>query len=193
MRVCGVLLLFLNYDWAVQVTSFMSTKPLLSARTVSRRVKALAKEITCAYKGKEIVVVGILKGAFVFMSDLIRHLNVPVTCDFIRVSSYGNRTHTGGVVRFEFDLTQPITGKHVLVVEDIVDTGLTLKFLLDNLRTRRPASLKVCTLLYKPARAQVSVPLDFLGFTIPNKFVVGYGLDVAGKYRNLPYVAAVKE
>ncbi|MDQ7779109.1 MAG: hypoxanthine phosphoribosyltransferase [Planctomycetota bacterium] len=167
--------------------------PLISAEGISRRVRELAAEVSKTYAGNEIVAVGILKGAFVFMADLVRHLTVPVSCDFIRVSSYGDAKTSGGIVRFEFDVTQPLTDKHVLLIEDIVDTGLTLSYLCENFRTRKPASLRICALLHKPARTRVEVPLDFVGFTIPDKFVVGYGLDVAGKYRNLPFVGVVSE
>ncbi len=137
----------------------------------------------------ELVAVGILKGSLLFMADLVREIRVPLYCDFLRVASYEGMESTG-VVRLEFDLTQPIAGKHVLIVEDIIDTGLTMRFLLENLRLKKPRSLKVCSLLDKPANRKAPVEVDYVGFTIPNRFVIGYGLDLEGLYRNLPYIAA---
>ena len=139
-----------------------------------------------------LVVVGVLKGAILFMADLVRHLPENVSCDFLRLSSYSG-TQTTGTVRFDFDLTQPIKGKDVLIIEDIVDTGLTMTFLLEALRVRNPRSLKICTLLHKPSRAERDVPLAHVGFTIPNRFVVGYGLDYEGRYRNLDRILALPE
>ncbi len=166
---------------------------LLSENKVRRRVQELGKEIARDYRGKELVLVGVLKGSFVFISDLGRAIDLPVTFDFLRVSSYQNGTKTSGTVRIDFDVTQPIRGKHVLLVEDIIDTGLTAKAVMDTLQSKRPASLKLCALLYKPDRARISTRIDYLGFTIPNEFVVGYGLDHAGRYRNLPCVAVLDE
>ena len=152
------------------------------------RVRALARRIADDYRGREIHLVGVLHGAFVFMADLARHLRQPVTCDFLRAASYGNGTASSGRVRFSLEPVQPVAGRHVLLVEDIVDTGLTLSAVLDRLRRRRPASLRVCTLLRKTARVKVPVPVDYVGFEIPDHFVVGYGLDHAARWRNLPYI-----
>ena len=136
---------------------------------------------------------GILRGAFVFMADLVRAIPRDVRCDFMGVRSYGAATETSGVVQITSDLRLPISGQHVLLVEDIVDTGLTLHYLLDLLQAQAPASLQVCTLLNKPSRRRVEIPLDFVGFEIPDRFVVGYGLDAAQRYRNLPYLAIVDQ
>lgn len=165
---------------------------LISERDLQARVRVLGRKIARRYRGKDLVLIGVLKGSFMFMADLARAVDLPLTCDFLRVSSYGDGTISSGAVRFEFDATQPITGKHVLIVEDIVDTGRTLQAILDTLKSRRPRSLKVCALLHKPERAVVRVPIEFLGFTIPNRFVIGYGLDHAGRHRNLPYVGVLK-
>jgi len=161
---------------------------LILERRLRARVRALGRTIRRDYQGQPLVLVGVLKGAFVFMADLAREIGLPLTCDFLRVSSYGSGTETSGNVRLEFDVTQPVRGKHVLLVEDIVDTGLTASAILETLRSRKPASLRLCALLRKPARSRVSVRVDYLGFDIPDRFVVGYGLDYAGLYRNLPYV-----
>ena len=136
----------------------------------------------------EVVLVGVLKGSFVFLADLARAIDLPVGIDFLGLSSYGNSEETSGVVRVTQDLSQPVAGKHVLVVEDIIDTGLTMRYLLENLATRHPASVRVCSLLYKPARTRVEVPLDYIGFEIPDRFVIGYGLDYQGRLRNLPFI-----
>lgn len=161
---------------------------LISAQKLRNRVAQIGKQISADYRGRDLVLVCVLKGAFVFMADLIRHITIPMTCDFLRVSSYADGTESSGQVRFDYDLTQPIAAKHVVLVEDIVDTGLTMSYLLETLTTRKPASVKVCALLHKPARAKVHVPIDYLGFTIPNEFVLGYGLDYQGKFRNLPQI-----
>lgn len=137
--------------------------------------------------------VGILKGAFVFLSDLIRYITIPVQVDFMAVSSYGTSTHSSGVVRIMKDLEEGVEGRHVLVVEDIVDTGLTLRYLRENLESRNPASVRVCTLLDKPARRKVEVQVDYNGFRIPDRFVVGYGLDYAERFRNLPYIGILDQ
>ncbi|GIW72004.1 MAG: hypoxanthine phosphoribosyltransferase [Planctomycetota bacterium] len=166
---------------------------LLDTEAIQRRVRELGAEITRDYAGRELDLVGVLKGSLLFMADLARAIALPLTCDFLRVSSYEGGTKTTGVVRFDFDLTQPIKDKHVLLVEDIIDTGLTMSFLLETLRLRMPASIKVVTLLDKPGNRRTEVPIDYVGFTIPNRFVIGYGLDLEGRYRNLPYIAAMKE
>lgn len=138
------------------------------------------------------MIVGVLKGSFLFMADLVRHIDLPLRCDFLRVSSYEDRTTSSGIVRFDLDTSQPITGEDVILVEDIIDTGLTMTYLLENLSTRRPGGLEVCSLLHKPERTIKPVEIHYLGFTIPNKFVVGYGLDHAGCYRNLPYIGYIE-
>lgn len=174
-------------------TAKQELKVIHDAAAVSKRVKELAKQISSDFGDQPIVVVGVLKGSFVFMADLIRELDATVYCDFLRVSSYGTATMSGGTVRIEFDLTQPIENKNVLLIEDIVDTGLTLKALLDYLRPKKPRMLKACALLVKKGREQTSVTVDYVGFSVPNQFVVGYGMDVAGRFRNLPYLAVVSE
>lgn len=164
---------------------------MLSQSEISERVAALGEEITEAYKDKpeELVLIGILKGSFVFLADLARAIDLPISVDFIGLSSYGDSTKSSGVVRLTQDLSKPIEGKHVLIIEDIVDTGLTMKYLLENLETRNPASVKLCSLLEKPENNTAKIKVDYLGFSIPDKFVIGYGLDYAEKYRNLPFVA----
>ena len=164
----------------------------LSAEEIEERVTALGEQITRDYAGEPLHLICVLNGAFIFMADLIRVIDLPVTVDFLSVSSYGSRTESSGVVRMTQDLSVPIAGKHVLLVEDIVDTGLTMKYLIDNLQTRHPESISVCTLLHKPSNQHIEVPLHYIGFTIPNKFVVGYGLDYAELYRNLPYIGVVR-
>lgn len=163
---------------------------MISKEQLERRVAELARRIDMDYQDKELVVVGVLKGAFIFMSDLIRQLDLPLTCDFLRVSSYRESTHSNGV-RIEFDLTQPIRGKHVLLVEDIIDTGLTARCVYEGLMTKRPLSLRICALLKKGKAKRSKIRIDYLGFTIPNRFVVGYGLDLAGRYRNLPFIGVI--
>lgn len=167
---------------------------ILSEEQIAARVKELAEEISRDYAGKDLMLIGILKGCVVFLSDLIRQINIPLSFDFVAVSSYGADTKSSGVVRILKDLDESVESMHVLVVEDIVDTGLTLRlsYLLENLRSRRAASVKVCTLLDKPSRRRVDVPVDYRGFTVEDQFVVGYGLDYQGKYRGLPYIGLLK-
>ncbi|MEM1025668.1 MAG: hypoxanthine phosphoribosyltransferase [Myxococcota bacterium] len=166
---------------------------LIDANAIRERVSALGKEISRAHQGEELVVVGVLTGCFVFMADLVRAIDVPVQCAFLGLSSYGAETESSGVVEITKDLTFPIAQRPVLVVEDIVDTGLTMAYLLDNLKTRQPASLQVATLLSKPARRRVQVPVDYVGFTIEDHFVVGYGMDHGGRHRELPHIAVLEE
>lgn len=161
---------------------------LITEEEIKEKIAELGKKITEDYKGKNLVFIGVLRGAVVFMSDLARAISIPMIFDFIAISSYGAATESSGVVRILKDLDETIEGKDVLIVEDIVDTGLTLDYLLRILKSRKPASLKVCTLLNKNARRKVKVKVDYSGFDIPNKFVVGYGLDYEGKFRNIPYV-----
>jgi hypoxanthine phosphoribosyltransferase len=166
---------------------------LVSAEDLERRVGELAAEISRDYAGKDLVLVGVLKGAVFFLSDLMRQLEVPVEVDFMAVASYGSATKSSGVVRILKDLDAAIEGRDVLIVEDIVDSGLTLQYLMRNLNGRNPRSLEVCALLVKPARQKVDLPTRYVGFEIPNRFAIGYGLDHSERYRNLPYVAALKE
>lgn len=166
---------------------------LLTEEQIQAKVKELARRISSDYQGKEVLLVGILKGAFVFLSDLSRGLTIPVQFDFVAVSSYGSATKSSGVVRILKDIDQDIEGRHVLIVEDIIDSGLTLNYLIKNFRARHPASLEVCALLSKPERQRVPLDVKYLGFAIPNKFVVGYGLDFAESYRNLRHIAVLKE
>jgi hypoxanthine phosphoribosyltransferase len=169
---------------------------LISVEAIATRVAELGAQITAEYapltRTSDVVVIGVLKGSIIFLSDLVRHIAAAVYVDFIGISSYGDATVSSGVVQITQDLSRPIEGKHVIVIEDIVDTGHTVHYLLENLRTRRPASIKLCSLLHKPDRAERDIHIDFLGFTIPNKFVVGYGLDIAQQYRNLPFIGYVQ-
>ena len=167
-------------------------KVLLAETEIQRRVRQMAGQISADYAGKEPLLVGILKGAFIFLADLVRRLTIPVRLDFMAVSSYGGASESSGAVRILKDLDQSIEGVHVLLVEDIVDTGLTLNYLLENLRARGPATLKVCTLLDKPGRRMVKITPDYNGFSIPDEFVVGYGLDYNGSYRYLPDIMILK-
>lgn len=166
---------------------------LISEEDIQKKVIELADQITEDYRGEEILVVGVLKGAMIFTADLIRHISLPVRLDFMAVSSYGSATESSGVVRILRDLDESVEGKHVLLVEDIIDTGLTLKYLIKNLCSRKAASLKVCVLLDKPDRRLVDVKPDYCGFSIPDEFVVGYGLDYDENYRHLPYVGVLKK
>lgn len=165
---------------------------LLSEVQIADKIKELGEKLTEDYKGKELLVVGILKGSNVFMSDLIRQINIPLKIDFMMVSSYGNATESTGVVKIMKDIEQSIGDKHVLIVEDMIDSGLTLKYLTEMLETRKPASIKLCTLLDKPARRQERVHVDYVGYEMPDEFLVGYGIDYAENYRNLPYIGILK-
>lgn len=167
-------------------------KVLISAEEIDEKLAEMGAAITRDYKGKDLLLIGILKGAFVVMADLARHIDLPVEFDFMAVSSYGSATKSSGVVRILKDLDQEISGCHVLIVEDIVDTGLTLNYLLRNLMARRPLSLSLAALLIKDGVDRPPLDVKYEGFHIPPKFVVGYGLDLEGKYRNLPYVAEVE-
>ena len=165
---------------------------LITGDEIQAKVLELGDRITEDYRGRDLLLVGVLKGAFVVMADLSRCIRLPLQFDFMAVSSYGAATKTSGVVRILKDLDHELEGRHVLLVEDIVDSGLTLAYLLRNLRARKPASLEVCAMLRKPEVLRVSLDIRYLGFDIPPEFVVGYGLDYAEKYRNLPYVATLK-
>jgi len=164
---------------------------LVSSEELRRRVAELGVEISRDYGDRELVMVGVLKGAVLFLADLMRHLDVPCEVDFMAVSSYGSQTDSSGVVRILKDLDASIEGRHVLIVEDIIDSGLTLHYLMRNLRARNPASLEVCALLTKPERLRVDLSPRYIGFEIPTRFAIGYGLDHAQRYRNLDYVAAL--
>ncbi len=165
---------------------------LVTDEQIKERTAQLARQIDEDYRGKDLVLVCVLKGGVMFLADLMRQLTIPHAIDFMATSSYGSSTESSGVVRILKDLDSPIEGRHVLIVEDIVDTGLTLNYLLRILQERKPASLRVCTLLNKPSRRKVDVPIDYIGFDIPNAFVVGYGLDYGQLYRNLPFVGVLK-
>nr|WP_307990595.1 hypoxanthine phosphoribosyltransferase [uncultured Niameybacter sp.] len=165
---------------------------LVTEEELKVRVKELGDAITAEYEGKDLLVVGILKGSSVFMSDLIRQIQIPLNIDFMIVSSYGNATESTGVVKIIKDIEQSISDKHVLIVEDIIDSGLTLKYLTEMLKMRKPASIKLCTLLDKPSGRKVEVDVDYVGFEMPDEFIVGYGIDYAEGYRNLPYVGILK-
>lgn len=165
---------------------------MIGAEALARRVQELGDQIACDYKDRDLTVVGVLNGSFIFMADLARAIQLPIRCDFLGLSSYGSATESSGVVAITKDLSGPVEGRHLLIVEDIIDTGLTMAYLLQNLRTRRPASVKIASLLSKPARRQVEVAIDYLGFTIEDRFVVGYGLDYDGRFRNLPYIGVVE-
>ncbi len=169
-------------------------KVLITQEQLQARVADMGAQISRDYAGKELMLVCILKGANLFLADLVRQISLPVSYDFVAVSSYGADTKSSGVVRILKDLDESVESRHVLVIEDIVDTGLTLRlsYLLENLRSRRAASVKVCTLLDKPSRRRVDVPVDYRGFEVQDQFVVGYGMDYQGRYRNLPYIGLLK-
>jgi hypoxanthine phosphoribosyltransferase len=166
---------------------------LIDESTLQTRIAELGEELSNDYAGKDLLLVGVLKGAVFFMADLMRSLTVPCEVDFMAISSYGAETDSSGVVRILKDLDIPLQGRDVLIVEDIIDSGLTLSYLMRNLRARDPASLEVCALLTKPGRREIEVPVKYVGFEIPNRFVIGYGLDYAERYRNLRYVGVLNE
>ena len=166
---------------------------LVQRDELAHRVRALGERISADYEDRPLFLVGVLKGAVFFLSDLMRHLRVPCEVDFMAVASYGSSTDSSGIVRILKDLDAPIEGRDVLIVEDIVDSGLTLSYLLRTLQARNPASLEVCALLTKPERRKVDLPIRYVGFEIPNRFAIGYGLDYGERYRNLPYVAVLEE
>lgn len=164
---------------------------LITREALKENAKELGKRISRDYEGKELVLIGVLKGGVVFFADLIREITIPMDMDFISVSSYGDSTKSSGVVRIIKDIDVDVTGKNVLIVEDLVDTGLTLRYLKDMFKNRRPKDVKICTALDKPSRRELEIEIDYKGLTIPDKFVVGYGLDYGGKYRNLPDVCVL--
>lgn len=168
-------------------------KILIEENELKSKVAEIAAKITEDYKGKDLLIVCVLKGAVIFASDLIRKIDLPLDIDFIAISSYGANTKSSGVVRILKDLNTGIEDRHVLIVEDIIDSGLTLAYLADNLRSRQPASVEICTILDKKERRTINLDIKYAGFVVPDEFVVGYGLDYAEKYRNLPYIAVLKE
>jgi hypoxanthine phosphoribosyltransferase len=165
---------------------------LITSEEIGARVRELGQQITNDYAGQDILMIGVLRGAVIFMSDLARAIKRPIDMDFMAISSYGLSTNSSGVVRILKDLDEVVQGRHILIVEDIIDSGLTLNYLVENLKSRKPASVRICTLLSKPDRRKVDVQVDYNGFIIPDYFVVGYGLDYAGKYRNLPFIGILK-
>ncbi len=167
-------------------------KPLFTTRQIQAKVKELAQIISKDYAGKEILAVGILKGSFMFFSDIVREIEVPLTLDFILASSYV-KSETSGEVKIHYDIREDISDKHVLLIDDIVDTGITLNQIRERILTRFPLSLKICTFLDKKERREVDIPLDYVGYVIPNQFVVGYGLDYENKYRNVPYISIFRK
>jgi hypoxanthine phosphoribosyltransferase len=166
---------------------------LVQPDDLKQKVREIGQQISADYAERDLLLVCVLKGAVFFLADLMRHIDIPCEVDFMAVSSYGSETDSSGVVRILKDLDRPIAGRDVLIIEDIVDSGLTLQYLLRNLGAREPASLEVCALLTKPDRRKVELPTRYVGFEIPDKFAIGYGLDVAERYRNLPYVAALTD
>jgi hypoxanthine phosphoribosyltransferase len=166
---------------------------LIEKESLGARIAELGAEISVDYAGRDLLLIGVLKGAVFFMADLMRKLTIPCEVDFMAISSYGASTDSSGVVRILKDLDINIEGRHVLVVEDIIDSGLTLSYLMRNLESREPATLEVCALLTKPDRREIEVPVRYVGFEIPNRFVIGYGLDFGERYRNLPYVAVLSD
>lgn len=166
---------------------------LLDENTIAGRVAEMGRRITADYENKNLTALVVLKGSFVFAADLIRHIDLPMNIEFIGLRSYGSHRNTSGVVEITMDVKHPLNGQDVLVIEDIVDTGLTINYLLKNLATRMPQSVGLACLLHKPARTEIEVPIDYLGFTIPDRFVIGYGLDDAGVGRNLPHIGALPE
>ena len=165
---------------------------LITSEEIGARVRELGQQITNDYAGQEILMIGVLRGAVIFMADLARSIKRPMDIDFMAITSYGLSTNSSGVVRIIKDLDEVVEGRHILIIEDIIDSGLTLNYLVDNIKSRKPASVRICTLLSKPDRRKVNVTVDYNGFIIPDHFVVGYGLDYAGKFRNLPFIGVLK-
>ncbi len=166
-------------------------RPIVTQEEMRNRIRDLGRQIAADYAHKDLVMVGVLKGAFAFYADLVRAVRIPLSVDFIVVRSYGSGARKSGKVKMVTEPTEPLAGRHVLLVEDIVDSGLTAKYLIESLKKRRPKSVKICALLSKPARRQIDVPIAYVGFEIPNKYVIGYGLDYQQNYRNLPYLAVL--
>jgi hypoxanthine phosphoribosyltransferase len=166
---------------------------LISKEQISEKVRVLAAQISKEYAGQDLLLVCVLKGAVAFLADLMREISIPHAIDFMAISSYGASTESSGVVRILKDLDANIEGRNVLIVEDIIDTGRTLSYIIRNLQTRQPKSLRICTLLSKPSRREIDIPVDYVGFEIPNRFVIGYGLDFDEIYRSLPYIGVLKK
>jgi hypoxanthine phosphoribosyltransferase len=166
---------------------------LITEEELKGRIHALGQQISAGYEGEDLLLVCVLKGAVTFLADLMRQITIPHGVDFMAISSYGASTESSGVVRILKDLDTNISGRSVLIVEDIIDTGRTLNYITQNLKTRNPKSVRICTLLSKPSRREIQIPLDYVGFEIPNKFVIGYGLDFGEIYRNLPYIGVLKK
>lgn len=174
------------------MTSDLLPRVLIPEIKIKQKIQDLATEIAFDYRGKEVTAVCVLKGSFIFFADLIRQIDLPMACEFMGLSSYGNKTVSSGEVKVTLDLTEPLAGKHVIIFEDIVDTGLTMQYLVNTLKARKPASLKVCSLLVKPESMKCDIEIDYVGFKLGKEFVVGYGLDHAGRFRHLPYVGVVE-
>lgn len=168
-------------------------KTLLSQTRIQKKVKELARKISRDYRGREVVAIGVLKGSFIFMADLVRQLTLPVEIDFIQVASYGASTFSSGVIKIKKDIDLPIVNKDVLLIEDIIDYGYTMDYLLRFIGNKKPRSVQVCSLLDKPERRKVKVPIKYLGFKVPDRFIVGYGLDFSEKHRNLPYISYLEK
>lgn len=170
----------------------IAPKILIPEVKIQARLEEMAQEIMNDYIGREITAVCVLKGSFIFYSDILRKIDLPTNCEFLGVSSYGDKKVSSGEVKVTLDINEPLEGKHVIIFEDIVDSGLTLSYLVNSLRSRRPASLRVCALLMKPEKMRIDVPVDYVGFKIGGEFVVGYGMDDAGKHRGLPYIGYIE-
>ena len=166
-------------------------KPLIPQKEIEKRVREIGARISADYEGRELVMICVLKGAYIFFADLVRNIHVPVSVDFMMVSSYGVRTKSSGSVKIISDLSTDISGKDVLLIEDIVDSGLTLNYLYETVKSKEPRSVKLCALLDKVERRKFDIPIEYIGFTVPTKYVIGYGLDYQDKYRNLPYIAVL--
>ncbi|MGE4232337.1 MAG: hypoxanthine phosphoribosyltransferase [Bacteriovoracia bacterium] len=167
-------------------------KILISEAKIRQKVQELANEISFDHRGKEVTVLCVLRGSYIFFADLIRKIELPIHCEFVGLSSYGDKTESSGEVKLTLDVTEPLKDRHVVVVEDIVDTGYTMQYLMTVLQSRHPASIKVCSLLVKPEAMKTKVEIDYVGFKLGREFVVGYGLDYAGKFRNLPYIGILE-
>lgn len=165
---------------------------LIPESKIKSRIQDMATEISFDFRGRELAVICVLKGSFIFFADLIRQIDLPMSCEFMGVSSYGNKMTSSGEVKLTLDMTEPLAGKNVIIVEDIVDTGLTMQYLVNNLKARKPASLKVCSLLVKPESLKCDLEIDYVGFKLGKEFVVGYGLDHAGRFRQLPYIGVIE-
>ncbi|MEO0116874.1 MAG: hypoxanthine phosphoribosyltransferase [candidate division WOR-3 bacterium] len=170
----------------------IKVKRLIAEEEIKKRVKELAKEISSDYKNSVPVLVGILKGSWVFFADLVREMKIPVICDFISIASYGKKTKSSGRIKLEKGLREKVKGKEIIIIEDIIDTGLSLKYLLQYLKRKKPKSIAICALLDKEERREVKIPVKYVGFKVPNKFIVGYGIDYAERFRYLPYIGYIE-